>query len=105
MGDLFNAQRFAEVGAAIYQWLLMNVFVLGNAVQLLIILATLVVSLVLARRLVPLVERLRTQTMVSGLFIAVRPLLLALLWLALLWVTIFAGNALRLPHHLIQIGA
>jgi small-conductance mechanosensitive channel len=105
MGDLFNTQRFAEAGAAIYQWLLMNVFVLGNAVQLLIILVTLVVSLVLARRLVPLVERLAAQPMVSGLFAAVRPLLLALIWLALLWLTILAGDALRLPHHLIQIGA
>ena len=34
MAELFNTQRFAEIGAAIYQWLLLNVFVLGNAVQL-----------------------------------------------------------------------
>jgi len=105
MGDLFNAQRLAEAGAAIYQWLLANVFVLGNAVQLSIIIAELVVSLVLARRLVPLVERLRAQSMLSGLFGAVRPLVLALLWLALLWLTILAGDAIGWPHHLIQIGA
>jgi small-conductance mechanosensitive channel len=103
MGELFNTQRFAEIGATIYQWLLANVFVLGNVVQLLIILLTVIVALVIARNLLPFVERLRVQPSLAGLFAAVRPLVLALLWLVLLWITIFVAGVAQWPHHLIQI--
>ncbi len=105
MAELFNTQRFAEIGAAIYEWLLLNVFVLGNAVQLLVILVALGAALMLARRLLPLVEKLRTQPVLSGLFGVVRPLVLALIWLALLWLTILAADVAPWPHHLIQIAA
>jgi len=105
MAELFNAQRFAEIGAAIYEWLLQNVFVLGNAVQLLVILVALGVARMLARRLLPLVDKLRTQPVLSGPFGVVRPLVLALIWLALLWLTILAADLALWPHHLIQIAA
>jgi small-conductance mechanosensitive channel len=105
MAELFNAQRFAEIGAAIYQWLLQNVFVLGNAVQLAVILATLGASLMFARRLLPLVERLRAQPAIAGLFSVIRPLVLALIWLVLLWLTILVTEVAQWPHHLVQIAA
>ena len=105
MAELFNAQRFAEIGAAIYEWLLQNVFVLGNAVQLLVILVALGAARMLARRLLPLVDKLRTQPVLSGPFGVVRPLVLALIWLALLWLTILAADVAPWPHHLIQIAA
>ena len=105
MAELFNAQRFAEIGAAIYEWLLQNVFVLGNAVQLLVILVALGAARMLARRLLPLVDKLRTQPVLSGPFGVVRPLVLALIWLALLWLTILAADLAPWPHHLIQIAA
>jgi small-conductance mechanosensitive channel len=105
MAELFNAQRFAEIGAAIYEWLLQNVFVLGNAVQLLVILVALGAARMLARRLLPLVDKLRTQPVLSGPFGVVRPLVLALIWLALLWLTILAADLALWPHHLIQIAA
>jgi small-conductance mechanosensitive channel len=105
MAELFNAQRFAEIGAAIYEWLLQNVFVLGNAVQLLVILVALGAARMLARRLLPLVDKLRTQPVLAGPFGVVRPLVLALIWLALLWLTILAADLAPWPHHLIQIAA
>jgi small-conductance mechanosensitive channel len=103
MGELFNTQRFAEIGATIYQWLLANVFVLGNAVQLIVILLTLGVARVGARKLLPFVEGLRVQPSLAGLFAVVRPLVLALLWLVLLWLTSFVAGVAQWPHHLVQI--
>jgi small-conductance mechanosensitive channel len=105
MTELFNAQRFAEIGLGVYQWLLMNVFVLGNAVQLVVILLTLGIALMLARRLLPFVERLRAQPAFSGLFGIVRPLVLALIWLVLLWLSIFVAGVAQWPLNLIRIAA
>jgi small-conductance mechanosensitive channel len=85
--------------------LLQNVFVLGNAVQLVVILVTLGAALMLARRLLPVVERLKAQPTFSGLFGIVRPLVLALIWLLLLWLTILVASVAQWPHHLIQIAA
>jgi small-conductance mechanosensitive channel len=105
MAELFNAQRFAEIGAAIYDWLLQNVFVLGNAVQLSAILVALGVALMMARRLLPLVEKLVAQPAWSGPFAVVRPLVLALIWLVILWLTNLVADVAQWPHHLIQIAA
>jgi small-conductance mechanosensitive channel len=105
MAELFNTQRFAEIGAAIYEWLLLNVLVLGNAVQLFVILVALGVGLMLARRLLPLVEKLRAQPALSGVFGVVRPLVLALIWLVLLWLTILVADVAQWPHQMIQIAA
>jgi small-conductance mechanosensitive channel len=105
MAELFNAQRFAEIGAAIYEWFLLNVFVLGNAVQLLVILVTLAAALMLVRRLLPLVEKLRGHPSFSGLFGIVRPLALALIWLVLLWLTILIARVAEWPHQVVQIAA
>jgi small-conductance mechanosensitive channel len=74
-------------------------------VQLLVILITLVAALMLVRRLLPLVEKLRAQPSLSGLFGIVRPLALALLWLVLLWLTILIARVAEWPHQLVQIGA
>jgi small-conductance mechanosensitive channel len=105
MAELFDMQRFAAIGAAIYEWLLLNVFVLGNAVQLLVVLLTLGVALMLARRIAPFVDKLGTQPALAGLFGVVRPLVLALIWLVLLWLTIVVAGVAQLPFPLIQIAA
>jgi small-conductance mechanosensitive channel len=105
MGDFFSTQRFAEIGATIYQWLLANVFVLGNAVQLLVILLTIMVAHVGARRLLPFVDRLRVQPSLAGMLAVLRPLMLALLWLVLLWLALFVAGVVQRPRHLIQIAA
>src|SRR5690349_14495084 len=108
MAELFNAQRFAEIGAAIYEWLLLNVFVVDNLVQLLVVLVTFGIARMLARRLAPIVETLATQpafAALAGLLDLVRPLVLATLWLALLWLTIGLSDVGGWPHQLIQIAA
>ena len=105
MSDLFDPERFAAFGEAVYQWLLANVFVRGNAIQLLVIAVTLVAALVLARRLLPLLERVRSQRQFAALAAAATPLVLPLLWLLLQWLAILAATAAEWPHALLGIAA
>ena len=105
MSDLFSANELKEIGDAIFQWLLANVFVLSNAVQLLVVAAAFGAALVLARRLSPLLERLTTYRQVATLVSAMLPLVLPLTWLLLQWLTILAAGALDLQHHVLEIAA
>lgn len=101
----FTAAKLTEIGHAILQWLLVNVFVLDNAVQLLVVAAAFGAATVLARRLVPLFERLMTYRQVATLVGALLPLVLPLTWLLLQWLAILAAGALRWPHHVLEIAA
>ena len=105
MTELFTAQRLAEIGDLIFQWLSTNVFVLGNAVQLLVIALGLGAAFVTSRRLFPLLERLRAQRGVARFVDAVLPLVLPLIWLLLLWLTIVTATALAWPHLWLEIVA
>jgi small-conductance mechanosensitive channel len=104
MGDLLDTRRLAEIGDAILDWLLANVFVLGNAVQVAVILIAFGVSVIGVRRLTVL-DRPPAQPVFSALFNVVRPLALALVWLGLLSLTLLAAGVARWPHHLIEIAA
>jgi small-conductance mechanosensitive channel len=104
MGDLLDTRRLAEIGDAILDWLLANVFVLGNAVQVAVILIAFGVSVIGVRRLTVL-DRPPAQPAFSALFNVVRPLALALVWLGLLSLTLLAAGVARWPHHLIEIAA
>lgn len=105
MSDLFSANELKEIGNTIFQWLLANVFVLSNAVQLLVVAAAFGAALVLVRRLSPLLERLSAYRQVATLVGAMLPLVLPLTWLLLQWLTILAAGALDLQHHVLEIAA
>jgi len=102
MGELLDTRRLAEIGDAFLEWLLANVFVLTNAVQLAVILVAFGVSLVVARRVA---VRPPAQPALAALFAVARPLALALIWLALLWLALLAAGAAGWPRQLLQIGA
>ena len=92
MDDLFDPQRFAAIGAAIYAWLSANVFVPDNAIQLAALVATLGAAVLLARPVTPVLARLRAQRPLATLLGIVEPLLLPLFWLALLLLAILIAN-------------
>jgi small-conductance mechanosensitive channel len=105
MDDLFDPQRFAAIGAAIYAWLSANVFVPDNAIQLAALVATLGAAVLLARPVTPVLARLRAQRPLATLLGIVEPLLLPLFWLALLLLAILIANVAAWPHHVLEIGA
>jgi small-conductance mechanosensitive channel len=105
MTDWFTAQRFAELGDAIYQWLLINVFVLGNAVQLLVIGTGFVIALFASRRLIPWVEAFIAQRGLARFATVIVPLVLPLIWLVTQLLAIVSASALGWPNHLLVIVA
>ncbi|HZF27846.1 MAG TPA: mechanosensitive ion channel domain-containing protein [Gammaproteobacteria bacterium] len=105
MDDLFDPQRFAAIGAAIYEWLSANVLVPDNAIQLGVLVATFGVALPLSRPVAPVLAKLRAQGPLGTLVGVVEPLLLPLIWLALQLLAILVANVASWPHHLLEIGA
>jgi small-conductance mechanosensitive channel len=105
MSELFSAQRIAEIGDLVYQWLLMNVFVVGNAVQALVIVLALGAALLISRRLTAVLERFKFKKSVARLVTTTLPLMLPLVWLGLQWIAILTASAMLWPNHLLVIMA
>jgi small-conductance mechanosensitive channel len=105
MDDVFSAERFAALYAAVREWFLANVLVTDNALQLLIILTTLGLGAVFARRLVPRLRPLEAKLPVRWLTQALIELLLPLTWLVLLWLAVSAAALLDRPDRLMRIVA
>lgn len=105
MDDLFDSQRFAAVGAAIYEWLSANVLVPGNAIQLSVLLATFGAALPISRQVGPVFARLRAQRPLATMLGVLEPLVLPLIWLALQLLAILVANVASWPHRLLEIGA
>jgi small-conductance mechanosensitive channel len=105
MSEIFDTERFVELGASIYQWLLANVFVLANAAQLLLVIAAFAGAFMLARRLTPLFDRARAKGAIASAMLVLQPLLLPFIWLLLQWFAILAATALEWPQNLLEIAA
>lgn len=105
MDELFTAQRWAEIGDAVYQWLSLNVFVLGNAVQLVVLALGFGAALLTTRRVMPWLEILTAQRNATVFVEAVRPLVLPIIWLAVLSIAISIATAAAWPSSVLSIGA
>lgn len=105
MNELLSFDRAFELIATAYQWFLDNVLVLGNAIQLVVVAATLGLALFASRRLNVWLERQKvhpTAGRAVNLFI---PLSLTLIWLVLLWLTYAIAVSRLWPSHLLETGA
>lgn len=105
MEELFSAEIIAEIGGVIHQWILTNVLVVGNAVQLIVVGLTLGVAVLGARRLTGLLRSRRDRGNFVRLLNVAIPLTLPLLWLVVLWMSIVTASTMQWPHHLLRIFA
>ncbi len=103
MSELFAQERLAEILDLGYQWIVDNVLVLGNAVQLLVILISLGLAVVVARRLLPRLQSARVNHSLGRMMHVVSPLVLPLLWLVLVWVATAAARAMQWPLDVLEI--
>jgi small-conductance mechanosensitive channel len=105
MEDFFTPERFAALWSRIYEWVLDNVFVAGNAVQVVVIALMLAVAMFVSRRLTPWLAQYRTPNAVGTAVKVVEPLVMPLLWLALLWLSVSVGTAAGWPRAILNIVA
>lgn len=105
MSELFAPGRITEILDTAYQWILSNVLVLGNGLQLLVVLATFGLAVLAARRLRPRLQSLRVGHNFARIVHAATLLVFPLTWLALLWVAIAAARAMQWPLDVLDIAA
>jgi len=105
MEGLLSSQQILELWNSVYQWLLSTVFVVGNAVQLLVIVVTFGLARLLARRFVPWLGQYRVHASAGRAVAIILPLARSLIWLLLLWLTIAAATRLGWPFVLLNSAA
>ena len=96
MNEFLSPERLAELGNLFYQWILDNVLVLDNAVQLAVVAMAWGVALLTSRRLKPLLERQRSRRGAARVVDVGMPVLLPLIWLALQWLAIATARPMKL---------
>jgi small-conductance mechanosensitive channel len=105
MDELLSGEALAELGEVAYEWILTHVLVVGNAVQLVVVLLALAASTWLGRYVRTILLRERRQSNFVALLGVVAGLTLPLIWLAILWISIVAAGVMQWPHHLLRIVA
>ena len=102
MEELLSAERLAAVWNAVYAWLLTNVLVLDIAVQAGLVALTLLLAVLLERRLQPWLARYRDHRHVGRGVVIAESLALSVIWLALLWLAMTVMDLSEQPNALLR---
>jgi small-conductance mechanosensitive channel len=105
MEELFSQEALAEYWQAFYGWVEANVFVVGNAVQLAVIVLAFLLAQLLSRRANARLERHRHHPTAGRAVRIVLPLTLAVIWLLLQWIAVSTATTLGWPAHLLASAA
>lgn len=103
MNEFFNAERLAALGEPIWAWILGNVFVLNNAIQLLVTLAVLGLAILAEKKIRPWIEPLRVRPAWTRSVNTLLALLLPTLWLILQWLATLTAQTFERPSYILEI--
>ena len=101
MESLFSAERWLAVWNTAVDWVLANVLVVDTGTQLVLVASAFVVAALSARRLRPVLDRLKTHTILSRGAQLLAQLLLPLIWLIALWLGLSAAIAMEQPNGIV----
>ncbi|HUQ52289.1 MAG TPA: mechanosensitive ion channel domain-containing protein [Gammaproteobacteria bacterium] len=102
MEGLFSADRLIAMWNTVYGWLLTNVLVLDNAVQLAIAGLTLLLALLFAQHFKPWLARYRDHRSVGRGVMIAESMTLSVVWLALLWLAMAIVSGSDRPSGLLS---
>jgi small-conductance mechanosensitive channel len=102
MESLFSAERWLAVWSTAVDWLLANVLVVDTGTQLALVAFAFGIAALSARRLRPLLDRLKTHATVGRGAQLLAQVLLPLFWLVLLWLGLSATIAMGQPSGLVS---
>jgi small-conductance mechanosensitive channel len=100
--EIFSYTAYMEFWDGVVEWFRANVFVLENAIQVGLTIATLLMAVLITRRVRPLLGRLESEDGYRRVVRLVSPLLLALIWLILQWIAMSAVNSLDRPTRVLE---
>jgi small-conductance mechanosensitive channel len=98
MEELLSADRLLAVWNTVYGWLLTNVLVLDNAVQGGVVILTVLLAVLLARRVRPWLARYRDHRNVGRGVVIAETMTMPVIWLALLWLSLTVAGATNRPN-------
>ncbi len=102
MEELFSADRLFAMWDVVYGWLLTNVLVLDNAVQVAIVALTLLLALLFAQRVRPWLARYREHRVAGRGVLIAQSLALSVIWLVLLWLAVVIVASAERPSGLLS---
>ncbi len=104
MEELLSPDRLRAIWDTVYGWLLSNVFVLGNAVQAGLVVLTLLLAMLIAKRLIPWLARYREHRHLRRGVVIAESLAMSVIWLALLWLAMTVLGLGEQPNALLRTG-
>ena len=102
MEELFSADRLLAIWNAFYGWLLTNVLVLDNAVQVAIVGLTLLLALLFAQRFKPWLARYRDHRSIGRGVVISEAMALSVIWLVLVWLAMVIVGGAGKPNGLLS---
>ncbi len=102
MESLFSAERWLAVWNTAVDWLLANVLVVDTGTQLALVAFAFGVAALSARRLRPVLDRLKTHAILGRGAQLLAQLLLPLIWLIALWLGLSAAIAMGQPSGIVS---
>jgi small-conductance mechanosensitive channel len=102
MEQLLSADRLLAIWNSVYGWLLANVLVLDNAVQAAIVGLTLLLAMLIAKRLRPWLARYREHRQWGRGVMLAEYLAMPVVWLAFLWLAMTAMSLSEQPNGLLR---
>jgi small-conductance mechanosensitive channel len=103
MNQFFTAEQLVELGQRAWSWIQEHVLVLSSAVQLLVIVVALGVSMTAARGLSRWLGRLLARPGLARFANTVLALVFPSTWLVLLWIANLTAIAMEWPHYLLEV--
>ncbi len=103
MTDYFSVERWLAVWGNLVDWVIANVLVVDNAVQLLIAAFAFAAAIVLSRRVIPWLEKVEPPKGLRRIVRVVVPLTLPLIWLVIQWLCISAATTMQWPSRVLEI--
>jgi small-conductance mechanosensitive channel len=103
MNELFSPQQLTELMDRFYAWVMSEVLIVGNAIQLAIAIFAFGAAVVIGRRLTRWLEPYRAKEGYAKVLRVVIPLVLPITWLIIQWLCISAANTMEWPNHLLVI--
>lgn len=103
MTEYLSPERWLTLLQQLRDWIFENVFVVDNAVQLMIAAFAFGAAVVIAKRVTPWLERLSPPKGLRRIVAAIAPLTLPLIWLVIQALCVSAASTMQLPNRVLVI--
>lgn len=103
MSEFFSPERFNALWDQWTTWVMTNVLVVDNAIQLAIVTFAIGAAIILSRRITPWLEKFDAPKGLRRVLTVITPMTMPLIWLVLQWLCISAAVAMDWSSRVLEI--